>query len=515
VIFALLSRIPANALFLVCIAAASLLQAQAFVNGDLEGQVTVTSVQPPGWSAVPVGDPACYATEDNGATADLTNATGPLYNNGIMGNPYSGGSFVSGLHAFGTHHEGIKQTVSGFNVGCSYIIGLYQTVVKQINADATDPSGSWSVYADNTLIGITTPTVSNQPAISLNKPWEYRQVTFIATANTHTLKFMTTDDDADQLTPDGVRMGLDSVFILARSIADNANILGNDTNLCAGNTLLVGTGLTNAAHSWQDGSTATSFLVSAPGIYWVEVITGCGTLRDTIHVLPRSTPPLDLGADAALCAGQTLVLDATTTNAAYGWQDGSTLPTFTVSVPGVYWVDLETTCGTVRDSIAVMDTVITPLELVADPRLCLGASLVLDATTANAAYLWQNGSTSATLLVDLPGTYWVQVTVPGCYTVDSVEVTPLECAVALTLPNIFTPNGDGHNDLFTPIEQIGIRTMRTTIRSRWGLEVYSTASLGINWTGRDSPEGIYYWIIDYTDERGTTLSKAGTLTLLR
>ena len=139
--------------------------AQDFTNNDLEGAAAGVSVLPPGWTYVPWTDPVCEATADYAATPDLTDPLGPVYSNGIMGNPYSGQVFMCGLHGAG-YDEGLMQTVSGFTVGCEYTIGLYQTVVKQSSTDYLDESGGWQIYRDNTLIGQTASTFSAEPPIS-------------------------------------------------------------------------------------------------------------------------------------------------------------------------------------------------------------------------------------------------------------------------------------------------------------------------------------------------------------
>lgn len=101
------------------------LGAQQFQNPDLEGVVEfdVASGLPTGWQAVPASSPFCYATALGITdTPDLTGPLGPVPDVGMMGNPYSGNTFMSGLSSrqddvpFARFQEGITQTVSGFMV---------------------------------------------------------------------------------------------------------------------------------------------------------------------------------------------------------------------------------------------------------------------------------------------------------------------------------------------------------------------------------------------------------------
>ena len=76
------------------------------------------SVLPTNWLSVPYNDMVCKAATQSQATPDLTYLTGPSHLTGIIGNPYSGLTFLSGLHikyvfpgSTVIYHEGIMQTV--------------------------------------------------------------------------------------------------------------------------------------------------------------------------------------------------------------------------------------------------------------------------------------------------------------------------------------------------------------------------------------------------------------------
>lgn len=196
--------------------------AQNFVNGDLEGpSPTSLSIVAPGWLRVPSTDPVCLATDGSaGDTPDLTDTLGPSAFTGIVGNPYSGNTFMSGERAFSPggswdFQEGIMQNVSGFVPGSTYTIKFYQAVVKSYGS--YDSSGGWVVYAGSTLIGTTDPTESQIPYTEWPFIWEERTLAFTATSTNHTIKFLPADDDlnGEVMDPDGsLRMGIDMISIL-------------------------------------------------------------------------------------------------------------------------------------------------------------------------------------------------------------------------------------------------------------------------------------------------------------
>jgi hypothetical protein len=194
--------------------------AQNFQNGDLNGAAIDISSLPTFWQNIPYTDVNCQANEIGFDTPDVTGLTGPDSINGIIGNPYSNSTFVSGIHGgdqnTSFYHEGIMQSVSGLTIGQEYSIHFYQSVVKQSNL--LDTSGSWSVFIDNTLAGTTTPTYSSAAYNSTSFIWEEKNIEFIATSTSHQIKFLPVDDDSNYESSlidnnGGLRMGIDDISL--------------------------------------------------------------------------------------------------------------------------------------------------------------------------------------------------------------------------------------------------------------------------------------------------------------
>ncbi|MBL8002532.1 MAG: gliding motility-associated C-terminal domain-containing protein [Flavobacteriales bacterium] len=200
--------------------------------------------------------------------------------------------------------------------------------------------------------------------------------------------------------------------------------LGNDTTLCPGASLTLSAAYPGASQLWQNGATTPTFTVTAAGTYSVTVTAAntC-TAADAINVAYASPVPVDLGNDTTICAGSTLVLNATTPAATYVWSTGASTPTLTVSAAGNYTVSVLQGACTVSDAIVVAVAAAPVVALGNDTTLCPGAALVLDATTAGADYLWQDGSTTPTITAAATGTYSVTVTdANGCTGTDAINV---------------------------------------------------------------------------------------------
>jgi gliding motility-associated-like protein len=210
--------------------------------------------------------------------------------------------------------------------------------------------------------------------------------------------------------------------------------LGNDTTLCPGATLALNATTPAATYVWQNGSAAATFTVTQAGTYAVTVTTSCGTITDNIQASYIAPVSINLGNDTTICSGATLTLDATTAGAAYVWQDGSIAGTYAVSQAGTYAVSVTTTCNTVTDNITINTGTVSAIELGNDTSLCPGATLTLDATTANATYLWQDGAVTATYSVSQPGIYAVSVTTT-CGTVTDDMAVSYETLPTVSLGN--------------------------------------------------------------------------------
>ena len=83
------------------------------------------------------------------------------------------------------------------------------------------------------------------------------------------------------------------------------------------------------------------------------------------------------------------------------------------------------------------------------------------------------------------------------------ETKTFDILDVIKVPNVFTPNGDGDNDLFV-INSNGIVPLEITIFSRTGAMVFSTKSPIVVWDGRNTSgselsEGVYYYILKSDD----------------
>jgi gliding motility-associated-like protein len=101
--------------------------------------------------------------------------------------------------------------------------------------------------------------------------------------------------------------------------------------------------------------------------------------------------------------------------------------------------------------------------------------------------------------------------------VNSCDSHPVTAPI---IPNIFTPNGDGNNDLFLIIAE-ECKVFQLHIYDRWGTQVFSSVDKTVSWngnvnnSGNEAVEGVYYYVLNITDLKSRNQSYKGFLTLMR
>jgi gliding motility-associated-like protein len=198
----------------------------------------------------------------------------------------------------------------------------------------------------------------------------------------------------------------------------------HDTSICIGNTILLDAGNPGASYVWQDNNEAQTELVTRSGQYWVMVKTNGCTSSDTILCNFVVGPKIDLGNDTSICKGQQLVLFAGAGPASYLWSDSSKMDSLRIVQSGKYWVNVSGNGCTNRDTILISSIPTPAIFLGNDTTLCNGTSLILNTLQSTPSqFLWQDGTTLGSYVVNQPGTYNVRVTNEfDCSITDTINV---------------------------------------------------------------------------------------------
>ncbi|MBL7713633.1 MAG: gliding motility-associated C-terminal domain-containing protein [Chitinophagaceae bacterium] len=254
---------------------------------------------------------------------------------------------------------------------------------------------------------------------------------------------------------------------------------------------------------WNDHTTDTT-KVFTPGdsLKWVRTVLNeaCDLRTDTIkaHFINFQTA---LPSGEALCPGGVVVLNASIEDDAhyeYRWQDGSSGPVFTAKDTGDYTVTIVKQPCTLRHTVQIHQTELA-LNLGKDQWACAGSTVKLQAAHDYDRYRWQDGSTQASIELRQSGMYWLQVDKGACSVSDTVQVTFSDCRHCIVIPNAFTPNSDGRNDVFRPLLQCPTQRFDLKIFNRYGEQVFHTTEPTHFWNGdfngREEGLGVYFYLL--------------------
>lgn len=257
---------------------------------------------------------------------------------------------------------------------------------------------------------------------------------------------------------------------------------------------------------------------------------------NTIRVKVVPYPVANAGPDIPLCFGSSTQLHATG-GVSYSWSPAVFLsnprianPQVTRPTAGVrYVVTVIDTLGCPkpgRDTVLVNVTHIIADAGPSDTSVVLGQPLQLHATGGSnyswSPITWLDVPTIADPVSRPQNNIRYVVTVSdasGCFARDSINVHVYFMKADILVPNAFTPNGDGNNDIFRPI-LIGMKSLdKFAIFNRWGQQVYYGTGKNVGWdgtlAGRPQDMATYVWYAEGVDFMDTVIKRKGYMVLVR
>ncbi len=213
--------------------------------------------------------------------------------------------------------------------------------------------------------------------------------------------------------------------------------------------------------------------------------------------------------DTAICAGDSIYVDATLNNftAHYDWSDGSTQPIRYLKNAGIYKLKttLEGGCKPIEKQVELKFLPTRADWTSKDTTFCIGDKFVLRAVkdSAGTKLLWSDGSVNPEITITLSGVYWVRLKNNCIVHTDTINVKSLDCTVKAYIPNAFSPNGDGVNDVFYPFIYAiqPVTFYKFDVFDKWGNHVFLSENMTDKWDGKyqdhDCDPGIYAWQLQF------------------
>jgi len=319
-------------------------------------------------------------------------------------------------------------------------------------------------------------------------------------------------------------------------LTSNVLLTGNNI-ICQGkNTTLIAHGSTN--YLWSTGAT-TANVVLSPTItttYTVVGTTGTCTTEviDTVYV--NSIPYVFIVGDTIICSGQSTKLTASGAGT-YMWSTGAVTPSIVVTPKITTIYNIIGTTGTCT-SQAIETVHVNPspkaiYELNPNP-ITLLAPLVsfINQSTNYTHWVWNFGDDSENDSLNKNPTHFYSTEAGGSYQTSLTLTNQYGCKDEATvllvvepefsffIPNTFTPNADGRNEVFKGVGT-GIENYEFWIFDRWGTCVFSTNDINNGWDGKLKnkteivQQGVYIWKVEIKDLLKTSHQFSGTVNLIK
>ncbi len=355
-----------------------------------------------------------------------------------------------------------------------------------------------------------------------------------------------------------------SQIAVVTNYTPNALIVANQPYVCQYDSMFFtyfGNATSSAIFNWTMPIGATMLHGNPQGPIWIkfdsagtrivklQVTNGkCKSPLTSYAVEVRLAPLVPTNIKDQVCQGQVLNVSLGYSNEnidKYDWNfDGANI-VYGSSGSGPYGIVWNTSGLHVVKliaytnscpSIPVLDSVtVHPIadahigDVGSGGNICAGDSVSFTAERYNPAYLYQwlpanyfgTQTNSGTVYgyIEHTGYITLQVTTEfGCTSQDSTLITAQPCC-EVYMPNAFTPNGDGKNDVFHFVSR-GNQVLKTfRITNRWGQVVFETVNPRVGWDGKYNgvvqDMGTYFYYIEYVCANGKTYQQKGEILLIK
>tara|TARA_B100000809_G_scaffold241084_1_gene263972 strand:- start:1512 stop:5150 length:3639 start_codon:yes stop_codon:yes gene_type:complete len=340
----------------------------------------------------------------------------------------------------------------------------------------------------------------------------------------NTTTYTTSNNTAMFTIPNGSVNGCDSIVLLDLTI--NTSNTGTDVQAACN------------SYTWPLNTTTYTSSTNTPTVTLTNAANCDSVVTLDLTITTCVTPTAAYSvSDSNICIGECIdFTDQSTEATTWQWTFTGGSPsssaaqnpgTICFNATGTYTIKQVVT-NTFGSDSTTTQIVVNALPLIVaspDVTIKLGESTTLNAVGMSGLYTWSppRGLDCPTCVTPTSTpeqtiTYTVTVDSNGCIATDDVTVI-VDNDIEIVIPNIFTPNGDGSNDIFT-IAGTNIESVVVEIYSRWGQKVFGWNNVKGYWDGRtlsgsEASAGTYFYIITVKGIDEVEYLKKGSFTLIR
>lgn len=265
---------------------------------------------------------------------------------------------------------------------------------------------------------------------------------------------------------------------------------------------------------WNTGDTTESIIINKGGTYWVNRGPIYCFITDSFYVTEIISPSTQ-NKDTVFCTNTPITIGKTDAQK-YVWNTTEQTPQIITKKPGLYWVIKSNPPCETTDTFNITENPLPVIKSLHDTIVCFDqvAKILLDAGKFK-SYLWKpTNETSQIIYSSNAQTYLLQVTDYNDCTMSKQITVTENCPQQLFIPNAFSPNGDGINDVFL-ITTSGLESFEMTIFNRWGEQVFNSQNYLQGWDGKNAPNEVYVVQITYKIKGKPTETITQNVTLMR
>jgi gliding motility-associated-like protein len=305
--------------------------------------------------------------------------------------------------------------------------------------------------------------------------------------------------------------------------------ISGSNSICIGDTVtLTASGATS--YTWNTSATSTSISVN-PSANTTYTVTGTDangcTATATYSVTVNNPPVATVSGTSGICEGTGAILTASG-GGTYTWSSGGSAAIENVNPTTTTTYTVTVSVGSCSDTATFTVVVFNgpTANAGADATINIGGNTILSGN-GGGTYSWspstgldnpniQNPTATPTVT-----TVYVLTVVDsnGCSSMDTVIVTvTLDCG-ELFIPNIFSPNGDGHNDVLKVYGTPCVDDFTWQIFDRWGELVYESTDPAEEWDGtfkgKELDPAVFVYKLKGTFITGLEFERSGNVTLVK
>lgn len=276
-------------------------------------------------------------------------------------------------------------------------------------------------------------------------------------------------------------------------------------------------------YNWSDGSSDAVITVQSPGIYNLEAEEDGCIGEQSVEINQIAYQEAQLPDSIAVCELPLNLFSGVSDGDSYQWSTGAQTEFIDVDEAGTYQVSvLDNGCPSTAQTVVSIQPFPEIYFSGESQTICAGENIQIAAQVDYADETnWDHGPTGTSVILDDAGVYTL-VAENFCGSVSkSVEIIVEDCSYRLFIPNAFSPNADGVNDLFCP-QAINFTDTELHIYSRNGQLVFETFDLenekwngNVNGSAFYSQPAVFVYKFKGRTLQGQIVEKSGTVTVVR